>query len=52
MPGQHLPSRRPVPIMAGNAGLPGRGASDDPDDAPDGPDDPARSSGPGEVIDG
>jgi len=44
MPGQHLPSRRPVPIMAGGETvLP----SPDPDD-----DDPGSASGPGEVIDG
>jgi NADH-quinone oxidoreductase subunit H len=40
MPGQHLPSRRPVPIMASSVG------------EPDGPDDPAGAGGPGEVIDG
>ncbi len=40
MPGQHLPSRRPVPIPASSVGGPDR--ADDPDSA----------SGPGEVIDG
>jgi NADH-quinone oxidoreductase subunit H len=47
MPGQHLPSRRPVPILASSVGdSVGR---EDPDDDPD---DPAGSGGPGEVIDG
>jgi NADH-quinone oxidoreductase subunit H len=47
MPGQHLPSRRPVPIMAGGETvLPG------PEDPGDGPDDPAGAGSPGEVIDG
>jgi NADH-quinone oxidoreductase subunit H len=40
MPGQHLPSRRPVPIPANSVG------------GPDGPDDPGSASGPGEAIDG
>jgi len=40
MPGQHLPSRRPVPIPASSVG------------GPDGPDDPGSASGPGEAIDG
>ena len=44
MPGQHLPSRRPVPILAGDAGRSGPEAPDDPDDDP--------SAGTGEVIDG
>jgi NADH-quinone oxidoreductase subunit H len=52
MPGQQLPSRRPVPILASSVG--GSVARDDADsDGPDGPerpDDPA--GGPGEVIDG
>jgi len=40
MPGQHLPSRRPVPIPASSVG------------GPDGPADPGGAAGPGEVIDG
>jgi len=46
MPGQHLPSRRPVPILAGDAGRRAPKAPDDPDD------DPTGAGGPGEVIDG
>jgi NADH-quinone oxidoreductase subunit H len=46
MPGQHLPSRRPVPIMAGDAGRRGPEVPDDPDD------DPSGVGGSGEVIDG
>ena len=45
MPGQHLPSRRPVPILAGDAGRDRPTAPDDPDDDPSG-------GGTGEVIDG
>jgi NADH-quinone oxidoreductase subunit H len=49
MPGQHLPSRRPVPILASSVG--DSAGRDDPDsDGPDRPNDPA--GGPGEVIDG
>jgi NADH-quinone oxidoreductase subunit H len=59
MPGQHLPSRRPVPILAGSvgdsvgrddSGRDGSDGSDDPD-GPDRPDDPGGAR-PGEVIDG
>ena len=49
MPGQHLPSRRPVPILAGSAGDGSRRGSDAPDD-PD--DDHTDAGGSGEVIDG
>jgi NADH-quinone oxidoreductase subunit H len=45
MPGQHLPSRRPVPILAGDAGRSRPTAPDDPDDDPSG-------GGSGEVVDG
>jgi NADH-quinone oxidoreductase subunit H len=49
MPGQHLPSRRPVPILASSVGdSVGRDESDS--DGPDRPDDPAGGSD--EVIDG
>ena len=47
MPGQQLPSRRPVPILASSVG--GSGSGSGGSDGPDGPDD---SGGPGEVIDG
>jgi NADH-quinone oxidoreductase subunit H len=49
MPGQHLPSRRPVPILAGSVGDAGRRGPETPDD-PD--DDPSDAGGTGEVIDG
>jgi NADH-quinone oxidoreductase subunit H len=49
MPGQHLPSRRPVPILASSVGD-SVGRDDSDSDDPDGPDDPAGGSG--EVIDG
>ncbi len=45
MPGQHLPSRRPVPILAGDAGRSRPEVPDDPDDDPS-------AGGTGEVIDG
>jgi NADH-quinone oxidoreductase subunit H len=47
MPGQQLPSRRPVPILASSVG-----GDDSGTDGSDGPDDPGGSSSPGEVIDG
>ncbi|HEY3923296.1 MAG TPA: NADH-quinone oxidoreductase subunit NuoH [Acidothermaceae bacterium] len=49
MPGQHLPSRRPVPILAGGVGDAGRRPPETPED-PD--DDPSDAGGTGEVIDG
>jgi len=49
MPGQHLPSRRPVPILAGSVGDAGRRGAEVPDDSDD---DPTGAGGPGEVIDG
>jgi NADH-quinone oxidoreductase subunit H len=49
MPGQHLPSRRPVPILAGGVGDASRRASETPDDPHD---DPSDAGGTGEVIDG
>jgi NADH-quinone oxidoreductase subunit H len=48
MPGQHLPSRRPVPILASSVG--DSVGHDDSDS--DGPEDPDQPGGPGEVIDG
>jgi NADH-quinone oxidoreductase subunit H len=45
MPGQHLPSRRPVPILASSVGGDGAGSDD-----PDGPDDSQDDSD--EVTDG
>jgi NADH-quinone oxidoreductase subunit H len=49
MPGQHLPSRRPVPILASSVGD-SVGRDDSDSDGPDRPDDPAGGSD--EVIDG
>jgi NADH-quinone oxidoreductase subunit H len=51
MPGQHLPSRRPVPILASSVGD-SVGRDDSDSDGPDRPDDPAGASGSGEVTDG
>jgi NADH-quinone oxidoreductase subunit H len=52
MPGQHLPLRRPVPIMAGSAGSAGDAEDEGPDADPRDPPDPPEPSSPGEVIRG